>query len=212
MEVCLTKRQNELLDLIYKYIKDTGYPPTFDEMREGLNVRSNQSVIDLLFKLEKVGAVKKNSSSARGIAILPLGYRLLNQPALAPYLGAASAGAPVQAIELPGNWMPVSKDLERLMEDVFIMKVNGDSMINAGIDNGDLVLIRPQNEFVSGDIVLANIGDEVTVKRFMSTDAPPYTYLKPENPKYEIILFTDEVSLSGKVISILKKDYWMTIK
>lgn len=85
-------------------------------------------------------------------------------------------------------------------------------MINAGIEDGDVVLVQAQKEFVSGDIVLAHIGEDATIKRFMSIDKPPYTYLKPENPKYNNILFTDEVRLTGKVISVLKNGYWKPIK
>ena len=85
-------------------------------------------------------------------------------------------------------------------------------MINAGIDDGDVVLVKNQKEFISGDIVLAEIGDEATIKRFMSTDTPPYVYLKPENPKYENILFTDEARLTGKVISVFKNGYWKPVK
>ncbi len=208
----VTKRQKELLSIIYQYIKDSGYPPTFEEMRESLGVSSNQSVIDLLTKLKDQGIIKRNDSSARSIAILPLGYETLNKPPLVAFLGATSAGAPVEAIEIVGEWQTVSADVAKLQEEVFLLKISGDSMINAGIDDGDIVLVKSQKEFVSKDIVLAQIGDEATVKRFMSTDTPPYVYLKPENPKYENILFTDDVRLTGKIISVLKSGQWKSIK
>ena len=85
-------------------------------------------------------------------------------------------------------------------------------MINAGIDDGDVVLVKSQKEFVSGEVVLAQIGSDSTVKRFMSEDKPPYVYLKPENPKYKNILFSDDAELKGKVISVLKNGYWKSIK
>ena len=84
-------------------------------------------------------------------------------------------------------------------------------MINAGINDGSIVLIKEQKEFVSGDIVLAQVGDDTTVKRFISEDKPPYLYLKPENPKYNIIFFTDQVELKGKVISIVDNGQWRSI-
>jgi len=93
-----------------------------------------------------------------------------------------------------------------------MLKISGDSMINAGIDDGDAVLVQTMKEFVSGDIVFAEVGDEGTVKRFMSDDKPPYVYLKPENPNYKNILFTDNVRLKGKVISVLKSEHWQSVK
>ena len=85
-------------------------------------------------------------------------------------------------------------------------------MINAGINDGDLVLVQEGKEFVSGNIVLAEIGDESTVKRFVSDDNPPYVYLKPENPKYKILPFTDETRLAGKVVSVLKNGQWNPLR
>lgn len=208
----ITSRQKELLSIIYEYVKNTGYPPTFEEMRASLNVSSNQSVIDLLEKLQKKGFVKRNESVARGITILPLGYEALENPPLAAFLGITSAGAPIQSLEISGEWRAISPEVSKLSEEIFILKVNGDSMINAGIDNGDAVLVQSKKEFTSEDIVLAQIGDESTIKRFISNDTPPYVYLKPENPNYDIIPFTHEMELRGKVISVLKNNYWKPVK
>ncbi|OGZ18736.1 MAG: repressor LexA [Candidatus Nealsonbacteria bacterium RBG_13_42_11] len=215
----ITKRQKELLSIIYEYIKDTGYPPTFEEMRERLDVSSNQSIIDLLEKIKNKGLIKREEGP-RSIVILPLGYEIINKPQLVNFLGIASAGAPIEAIEVQGEWKTISSDiggdkLEQLEDNIFLLKISGDSMINAGINDGDIVLVKSQKEFISGDIVYAQVGDSSTikrfVKRFVSDDKPPYVYLKPENPKYENILFTDETKILGKVISILKNNYWKTI-
>ncbi len=211
----LTKRQNDLLLMIYDYIKSTGYPPTFEDMRESLNVRSNQSVIDLLAKLIQQNIIKKGEG-ARNLAILPLGYKALNKPSLTPFMGVTSAGVPMEAIAISGEWHPISgiydDKLEKLNEQLFMLRVSGDSMINAGIDNGDVVLVQSKKEFVSGEVVLAEVGGDSTIKRFISEDKPPYVYLKPENPKYENIVFTEEVRLKGKVISVLKDDNWKSVK
>lgn len=207
----ITPRQKELLDIIYESIKNNGYAPTFEEMRERLQVISNQSVIDLLNKLEKQQIIKKNPSIARSVAILPLGYKLLGKPSLAPFLGISSAGAPINAIEITGNWQQLSSNVAKLADQVFILKISGDSMINAGIDDGDMVLVKTEKEFISGNIVLARINDEVTIKRFVSDDKPPYIYLKPENPKYDVIPATDQMKLEGKVISVLKEGYWKPV-
>ncbi len=212
MEKPITSRQKELLTIIYEYIKNSGYPPTFEEMRERLKVSSNQSVIDLLEKLKKANFIRKNEDAARGISILPLGYRLLEKPSLLNFLGVTSAGTPIQSIEISGEWKTILGGVSRLDEEMFMLKISGDSMINAGIDNGDAVLVQTKKEFISGEIVYAEIGDSGTIKRFISEDRPPYVYLKPENPKYENILFTDEVRLKGKVVSVLKNDYWKSVK
>jgi len=208
----ITKRQKQLLEIIYDYIKDTGYPPTFEEMRESLGVVSNQSIIDLLAKLENQKLLKKNEASARSLTILPLGNKFLKRKSLIPMLGSASAGSPIDALEISGEWQEVSTDVAQLKENVFLIKIIGDSMINANIDDGDAVLIQNQKEFISGDIVLANVAGDRTVKRFVSDDKPPYTYLKPENPKYKNIPFLDDTEIIGKVISVFKKGTWKTIK
>jgi len=208
----ITKRQKELLEIIYQYIKDTGYPPTFEEMRESLGVSSNQSIIDLLEKLKKQGLIQKNESIARGISILPAAYEILGEPPLVAFLGFAAAGAPLEAVEISGEWGPVSNNVAMFKNNVFLMKIAGDSMINAGIDDGDVVLVQSQKEFISKDIVLAQIDDSFTIKRFMSDDKPPYVYLKPENPKYSSISFTEETKLTGKVVSVLKNGYWKSVR
>ena len=211
----ITNRQKELLSVIYEYIKDTGYPPTFEEMREKLNVSSNQSIIDLLEKLKNKDLLKKEEG-ARSIVILPSGYEVINKPRLINYVGTTSAGLPIESIDIPGEWQAVpshavEEKLEKLKDNVFLLKISGNSMINAGIDDGAIVLVKEQKEFISGDIVLAQIGDSATVKRFISEDKPPFLYLKPENPSYNIIHFTEDVLLRGKIISIIKNGQWRPI-
>ena len=93
-----------------------------------------------------------------------------------------------------------------------MLKISGDSMINAGIDSEDIVLVEQRKEFSSGDVVHAQIQDEATIKRFMSDDTPPYVYLKPENPAYNVIPFTEETRLLGKVLCVFKNGDWKAIK
>mgnify|MGYP001606518103 CR=1 FL=1 len=208
MNLPITSRQKQMLSIIYDYIKDTGYPPTFEEMRERLGVSSNQSVIDLLNKLQKQKIIKRNESIARSIAILPLGYEVLGKPSLVPFLGVSHAGSPITAIEIQGEWQSLSPQVAKLEDEVFLLRVSGDSMINASIEDGDVILVKNQKEFISGDIVLAEVDGESTIKRFISDNNPPYVYLKPENPNYPVIPFTERVRLSGKVVSVLKKGTW----
>ncbi len=212
MDKNITKRQGDLLTILYNFIKNSGFPPTFEEMRGELEVSSNQSVIDLLNKLEEKRLIKRNESAARGIAILPLGYESLGKPILAAFLGVTTAGVPIEPIEISGEWQQVSQEAALLREEVFLLKIHGDSMINAGIDDGDVVLVKSEKEFVSGHIVLADIDGEKTIKRFISDDQPPYVYLKPENPKYPAIPATDKMRLVGRVISVLKEGYWKSVK
>jgi len=208
----ITTRQKDLLAIIYEYFRDAGYPPTIAEMRERLSVASNQSVIDLLGKLRDKGIIQRNQGNARNVAILPLGYEALGKPPLVPFLGVTTAGAPIEAVEISGEWREMPGGVAKLQSDVFMLRIAGDSMINAGIDDGDAVLVQTKKEFVSGEIVYAQMGDEGTIKRFMSDDKPPYVYLKPENPKYELIPFTHEMELKGKIISVLKNNYWQSVK
>lgn len=201
----LTSRQKEMLLIIFNYIKDSGYPPSIEEMRSSLKVSSNQSVLDLLYHLERKKMIKREEGVARSIAILPSGYEIINKDRLVPFLGVSHAGAPVNMLDIQGEWIPLpGKDVAKLNRDVFVLKVNGDSMINSGIDDGDMVLVQSQKEFSSGDLVLADLSGDSTIKRFISDDNPPYIYLKPENPKYDIIPFTHEMRLIGKIISIIK--------
>lgn len=210
-QISITKRQRDLLEIIYEYIQNSGYPPTFEEMRERLGVSSNQSVVDLLGKLKERKYIKKEESEARGIAILPLAYKILGKPPLVAFLGMASAGMPIETPDIDGEWQTISKEVSELKDEVGLLKISGDSMINAGITDGDIVLVKHQKEFVSGDIVLAQVGSDWTVKRFISEDKPPYLYLKPENPNYQNILFAEDITLKGKIISIFKNNSWKSI-
>ena len=208
----ITKRQKELLAIVYNFIKNTGYPPTFEEMKEKLRVSSNQSILDLLTKLEDGGLIKKQEAAARGIVIKPKGYQILNKPSLVAAVGITAAGPLMEAMEISGEWQTVSKEVSKFCDDVYILKISGDSMINAEINDGDLVLVQKKKEFYTNDIVIAQTPGGATVKRFISEDKPPYVYLKPENPKYSNIRFTEEMRMEGKVISIFKKGFWKNIK
>ncbi|MFH1233282.1 MAG: transcriptional repressor LexA [Patescibacteria group bacterium] len=208
-----TSRQKELLHFIYEYVAGNSYSPTLEEMRNYLGVVSNQAVLDLLKKLESQGLIRKDASISRSISILERGYKILGKNPSVAVLGTTSAGAPMEMVEISGEWETTPEsDVAKFKDNVFLLKISGDSMIGAGIEDGDMVLAQEQKEFVSGDIVLARIRDESTIKRFISEDRPPYIYLKPENPKYENILFTDETTIVGKVISVLKNGYWSKIK
>ncbi|UZE92932.1 MAG: repressor LexA [Candidatus Nealsonbacteria bacterium] len=199
----ITKRQKEVLQIIYDNIKDFGFPPSFSELKEGLGISSNQSLLDFFTVLERKDLIIREEGSARGIRILKKGYKAISARPLAPIVGSTSAGEFIEAIEEIDAWIPLSKDTEIISDNVIVTRIIGNSMIGAGIEDGDLVLFKKTNEFSSGDIVLAQTPDGTTVKRFISQDKPPYQFLKPENPKYKIILFTDEMEMIGKMIKKL---------
>jgi site-specific DNA-methyltransferase (adenine-specific) len=196
----ITKRQGEVLKIIYDSLINAGFPPSFSELKEKLKISSNQSLLDIFSILEKNNFIHREEGSARGIKILRRGYKAINVNPLAPIVGITSAGGFTEAIEEINAWQPLSKDVETIADFVMIVRVMGDSMINANIKDGDLILVKKTKEFVSGDIILVQTPDGTTVKRFISQNKPPYKFLKPENPKYSIIPFTDEMEVIGKMI------------
>lgn len=209
MKSLITKRQKEFLQIIYDFIKNTGFPPTFEEMREKLKVSSNQSIIDLLEKLEQGGAIKRNEGSARSITINPLGFKILGKQ-IFPIVGTSAAGAFMESFtDVDFKWMEIPSSIipnEKIKQsdEVFIIKVSGDSMINAGINNEDMLLVRKAKEFKSGDIVVARNDNGTTVKRFIVDGGK--RYLKPENPTYKNIpIIPDEIFFEGKVILNLSR-------
>ncbi len=199
----ITKRQKEVLTIIYDNLITAGFPPSFSELKEKLNVSSNQTILDIFSILEKKNLISREEGSARGIKILRKGYKTINAKPLAPVVGITSAGSFTEAIEEIDAWKPLSKDVETIADNVLIVRVMGDSMINANINDGDLILFKKTNEVVSGDIVLVQTPDGTTVKRFISQHKPPHKFLKPENPKYQNISFTNEMEIIGKMV---KKD------
>ncbi|MBI2450654.1 MAG: repressor LexA [Candidatus Nealsonbacteria bacterium] len=196
----VTKRQKQVLKIIYNSLVNAGFPPSFSELKKKLKISSNQSLLDIFSILERKNLIKREEGSARGIKILKAGYEAISAPPLAPMVGITSAGSFTEAIEEIDAWQPLSKDVETIAEDVMIVRVIGDSMINADIKDGDFILFKKTNDFSSGDIVLAQTPDGTTVKRFISQDKPPYAFLKPENQKYSNIPFTEDMRLIAKMV------------
>lgn len=204
-QTIITKRQKEVLKIVYNNIKDFGFPPSFSELKGQLSISSNQSLLDLFRALERKSLIRREQGSARGIKILKKGYQAINANPLAPIVGVASAGLFTEAIEDIDAWIPLSKETEVISDDVIITRVMGDSMIGAGIEDGDLILFKKiqGKEFYSGDIVLAQTPEGATIKRFVSRNKPPYKFLKAENPKYKPIRFTSETQVIGKMLKKL---------
>lgn len=200
----ITKKQKKVLEFIYETIKFSGYPPTLVEIKEMLGVSSNQSVLNFLVSLEKKGYIKKEENIARGLNILPLGFKILEKDPLISMAGKSAAGAYIETMEIFGEWMTLPSAVEKEIvkqtkEDVFVIQVHGDSMINANINNGDALLVKKTREFKSGDIVVARSDEGTTVKRFIA-EADGRSYLKPENPAYKNIPIFEDTIFDGKVI------------
>jgi repressor LexA len=198
----LTKRQKQTLMFIYKSIRSCGFPPTLENLREELGVSSNQAVLDLLKILENKKYIKKKEGMARGLKITQKGYDELKVSTYVPMVGVTSAGPFMETLEQYGEWKRLSGEIAKLTDKVGLFKVNGDSMVGAGINDGDIVVVKEDSEFKNGDIVLARNEDGTTIKRFVSANGK--TYLAPENPKYDKIPITPETRLVGKVISKLE--------
>lgn len=198
----LTERQKQTLMFIYNRIRYTGYPPTLSEIREELHVASNQAVLDLLKILKDKKYIRKEQGAARGIQLTQKGYDELNVSTYAPMVGVTVAGPFMDTLEQYGEWQEVSGDLAKLSDKIALFKIKGDSMIGAGLNDGDIVVIQYHvNEFRNGDIVLARNDDGTTIKRFVNVNGK--IHLAPENPKYKRISFTPDLRLIGKVISVL---------
>jgi site-specific DNA-methyltransferase (adenine-specific) len=198
MDKQITKRQKDVLKIIYNWIKNSGFPPSFSDLKEELGISSNQTVLEHLEKLEKKGLIRREEGSARGIKILSKGFKALEVNQLVPVVGITAAGSFIEAIEEIENWEELSGEIAKLSDDLMIVKVSGDSMINAGINDGDFVLIKRTNNFKRGDIVLVRDLDGTTLKRIMFQEGK--YFLKPENPKYPNIPLTSKMEIIGKMV------------
>jgi len=211
MPLKITEKQKNALYVIYESIRLSGFPPTFADLREKLNVASNQAVLNFLESLEKKGFIKREDGQARSIKILPLGYKEIEKEPLIKIVGMSAAGSYTESFaDAFTAWIPLSdqifqnEKISKAQDDVFVIQVHGDSMINAGVDDGDMLLIKKSKEYKSGDIVVAQTGNGTTVKRFIADGGK--RYLQPENPNYEkIIIIPEEVQFQGKVILNLSK-------
>lgn len=206
----LTDRQQQVLEYIKKTVEDRGYPPSVREIGEAVGLSSPSSVHAQLNSLVEAGMIKKDPSKPRAIMITDdRGRQPVDAPRddtrtrNVPLLGRIAAGTPILAAEHIDEVMPLPTEL---VGDgpVFLLEVKGDSMIDAGIHEGDLVAIHKQPEARDGEIVAALIdGEEATVKRLQRKDGK--VFLHSENPSYEPMVFTDGVELIGKVVSVLRR-------
>ena len=203
----LSERQQQVLEYIRKTVADRGYPPSVREIGEAVGLSSPSTVHSHLSALVAAGAIKRDPTKPRAIMIVddlrPAAAPLPDRLRDVPVLGRIAAGTPILAAEHVEDVITLPVDLIGT-EPVFLLEVKGDSMINAGIFEGDLVAIRSQKDARDGEIVAALIdGEEATVKRLRRRDGK--VILESENPAYEPMVFTDGVELVGKVVSVLRR-------
>lgn len=198
----ITDRQKELLQFIIRQVREHNLPPSISEMASFLKVSSKNAVAKLLNALEDAGYIKTDGR-ARGITILDaLGETLEKGLIRVPVLGRVQAGSPHLAEEQIEEWVNLPQTLVKGRRDVFLLKVRGDSMINAGIYEGDLVIVRPVKDAKHNDIVVALLRDEATVKRLVYVK--DRAYLKAENPDYANIYPKEEWTIQGKVVGVIR--------
>lgn len=203
----LSEKQTKLLKFIINEIREHNLPPSVSEMAVFLKVKSKNAVSKLLNQLEDKDYISV-SGKARGIKVLnALGESIQKGMIQAPILGSIQAGLPTLAEENIEDWINLPQTLIKNRQDVFLLRVRGDSMKNAGILEGDLVIVKPVKEPKNNDIVVALLHDEATVKRFIKIQNR--AYLKPENENYKNIYPQNEWTVQGKVVGVIRnlEDY-----
>ena len=197
----LTERQTAILSFISRHCRDTGYPPTVREIGLAVGLASPSTVHAHLAKLEAAGHIKRDPTKPRAMLVrAPDAEAAAHaRPSVAalPLIGSVAAGAPALAEQDVEDWVTSP------FEGDFVLRVKGDSMIEAGILEGDLVVVRSAQTASDGEIVVAQIGEEATVKRLKRVDGR--VHLMPENAAYEPIVPDEEVTLAGVVVGVLRK-------
>lgn len=202
----LTPTQEKILNFITETIRDHDRSPTIREIGEEAGISSTNGVRYHLSVLEKLGYIKRRKGISRGIEWLE--HHVRSGPSRnaleVPLVGRVAAGSPILAVENVEGMLAVDEMLAR-NEDCFALRVNGDSMKGAGIMDGDVVIVNPQPDARSGDIVVALLEDEATVKTYVTSKGK--VMLKPENPDYEDILLSgrDDVRVLGKVVGLMRR-------
>ncbi|OUQ21802.1 repressor LexA [Lachnoclostridium sp. An14] len=197
----ITEKQTEILEYIKECVLKKGYPPSVREICEAVHLKSTSSVHSHLETLEEKGYIRRDPTKPRTIEIIdeefnPARRELVN----IPVIGTVAAGQPILAEENISDYFPIPADILP-NGDVFMLEVKGESMINAGILNGDKVIVRMQNTAENGDKVVALLDDSATVKTFYKEDG--HYRLQPENDTMDPII-SDEVQILGRVIGIFR--------
>jgi repressor LexA len=201
-ESSISSKQQQILDVIQAAIKAKGYPPSVREIGEAVGLKSPSTVHMHLNKLEQLGAIRRESEKNRAIDVVGSSPMRNVAMTMVPLVGRVTAGQPILATENIEDTYPFPVDLVG-QENVFMLKVDGESMIQAGIFDGDYLIVRDQDSARNGDIVVALVdGEEATVKRFFHEK--DRVRLQPENDRMDPI-YTRDVAVLGKVIGVYRK-------
>ena len=211
VDLDLTKRQQEIFDFIKRYSAKYGYPPTVRDIGKAVGLASSSTVHAHLANLEKIGLLRRDPSKPRAIELLDRAagaagaaaesVRNIVRPNGLPLVGQVAAGQPVLAEENIEEYVDVP-DVAGGGDGEYLLRIRGDSMKDAGIIEGDFVVVRPQDAAEDGDVVVALVGEEATVKRFYRE--ADHVRLQPENAAMEPIR-SKEVKVLGRVVGLLRK-------
>jgi repressor LexA len=195
----LTPRQEQVLEFIRESVRANGYPPTVREICTALHLSSPSTVHAHLANLERLGLIKRDPTKPRALDVV----QDLRPRRPLPLVGRVAAGQPILAEENIEEYVDVPAFLRR-DDDDFVLRVRGDSMVDAGIFNDDFIVVHQQDEVQNGEIVVALVGDEATTKRFYREGRT--VRLQPESENHEpIIVNADEVELVGRVVGVLRQ-------
>jgi len=198
----ISKKQQEILEYIKSEILNRGFPPAVREICEAVNLKSTSSVHSHLETLEKNGYIRRDPTKPRAIEIVDDNFNLVRREVVnVPIVGRVAAGQPLLAVENVENYFPIPAEYMPNAE-TFMLVVKGDSMINAGIMDGDNILVEKKSTARNGDMVVALVDDSATVKTFYKENG--YYRLQPENDLMEPIIIHGEVAILGKVIGVLR--------
>ena len=197
----ITEKQSQILEYIKSEILNKGYPPSVRDICQAVNLKSTSSVHSHLETLEKNGYIRRDPTKPRTIEIIDDNFNLVRREVVnVPIVGTVAAGQPILAIENIDNYFPIPSEYMP-NEETFMLKVKGESMINAGILDGDNILVKRQNTAKNGDMVVALVEDSATVKTFYKENG--HIRLQPENDYMDPIILPD-VEIIGKVFGVFR--------
>ena len=198
----ISAKQQEILEYMKREILNKGYPPSVREICEAVKLKSTSSVHAHLETLERNGYIRRDPTKPRAIEIIDDNFNLVRREVVnVPILGKVAAGEPLLAVENIENYFTIPVEFLPNNE-TFMLVIKGESMINAGIYDGDMILVEKKNSAVNGDIVVALVEDSATVKRFYKENV--YIRLQPENDSMEPII-VKQCEILGKVIGLYRK-------
>lgn len=198
----ITKKQSEILEYIKSEILNRGFPPAVREICEAVNLKSTSSVHSHLETLEKNGYIRRDPTKPRAIEIIDDNFNLVRREVVnVPIVGRVAAGEPILAVENIESYFPIPAEFMPNAQ-TFMLTVQGESMINAGIFDGDQILVQEQSVANNGDMVVALVEDSATVKTFYKEDG--CYRLQPENDTMDPIIVYGDLKILGKVIGVFR--------